>query len=73
MEGLVRRFSSPPYTGELADRLGEVYVPPGDYGMSTWVSLSGGQDWAFQLDGIIYRTGLVAIWSCNGPCGFVLT
>jgi len=36
----------------------EVYVPPGDYGMSTWVSLSGGQNWAFQLDGIIYRTGL---------------
>ncbi|KAH8904279.1 Rhamnogalacturonase A [Coniochaeta sp. PMI_546] len=36
---------------------GTVYVPPGDYGMSTWVSLSGGQNWAFQLDGIIYRTG----------------
>lgn len=34
-----------------------VYVPPGQYGMSTWVSLSGGQNWAFQLDGIIYRTG----------------
>ncbi|OWP07310.1 rhamnogalacturonan hydrolase [Marssonina coronariae] len=34
-----------------------VYVPPGDYGMSTWVSLSGGSAWALQLDGIIYRTG----------------
>lgn len=34
-----------------------VYVPPGDYGMSTWVTLSGGTAWAFQLDGIIYRTG----------------
>ena len=28
--------------------------------MSTWVSLSGGQNWAFQLDGIIYRTGYVS-------------
>ncbi|KAJ9151315.1 Rhamnogalacturonase A [Pleurostoma richardsiae] len=36
---------------------GIVYIPPGEYGMSTWVSLSGGQDWALQLDGIIYRTG----------------
>ncbi|KAL3421723.1 rhamnogalacturonase A precursor [Phlyctema vagabunda] len=36
---------------------GTVYVPPGDYGMSTWVTLSGGTAWAFQLDGIIYRTG----------------
>lgn len=36
---------------------GIVYVPPGEYGMSTWLQLSGGRDWAFQLDGIIYRTG----------------
>ncbi|RDL37055.1 Glycoside hydrolase family 28 protein [Venustampulla echinocandica] len=36
---------------------GTVYVPPGDYGMSTWVSMSGGTGWAFQLDGVIYRTG----------------
>ncbi|KAL1878126.1 hypothetical protein VTK73DRAFT_8006 [Phialemonium thermophilum] len=36
---------------------GTVYVPPGDYAMATWVSLSGGHGWAFQLDGIIYRTG----------------
>ncbi|KAK2627152.1 hypothetical protein QTJ16_003118 [Diplocarpon rosae] len=36
---------------------GTVYVPPGDYGMSTWVSLNGGSAWALQLDGIIYRTG----------------
>lgn len=34
---------------------GTVYVPPGDYGMSTWVALSGGTAWALQLDGIIYR------------------
>jgi hypothetical protein len=25
--------------------------------MKTWVTLSGGSAWAFQLDGIIYRTG----------------
>ncbi|CAK7227785.1 hypothetical protein SEUCBS140593_006693 [Sporothrix eucalyptigena] len=36
---------------------GIIYVPPGEYGMSTWVSLSGGSGWALQLDGIIYRTG----------------
>ncbi len=36
---------------------GTVYVPPGNYGMSTWVTLSGGNAWALQLDGIIYRTG----------------
>lgn len=36
---------------------GTVYVPPGDYGMSTWVLLNGGTAWALQLDGIIYRTG----------------
>lgn len=36
---------------------GTIYVPPGEYGMSTWVSLSGGQGWALQLDGVIYRTG----------------
>lgn len=36
---------------------GTVYVPPGEYGMSTWVTLSGGKSWALQLDGIIYRTG----------------
>lgn len=47
----------------------KVYVPPGDYGMSTWVSLSGGQNWAFQLDGIIYRTGLAVIWGPKGKLG----
>ncbi|KAM0155045.1 hypothetical protein ACHAQE_006947 [Botrytis cinerea] len=36
---------------------GTVYVPPGDYGMSTWITLSGGSAWALKLDGIIYRTG----------------
>jgi rhamnogalacturonan hydrolase len=25
--------------------------------MSTWVTLSGGSAWAFQLDGVIYRVG----------------
>lgn len=24
--------------------------------MQTWVNLSGGTKWAFQLDGVIYRT-----------------
>ncbi|OJJ48148.1 hypothetical protein ASPZODRAFT_1529553 [Penicilliopsis zonata CBS 506.65] len=36
---------------------GVVYIPPGSYAMSTWVDLSGGNAWALQMDGIIYRTG----------------
>ncbi|KAE8144223.1 RGase A [Aspergillus avenaceus] len=36
---------------------GVVYIPPGDYAMSTWLKLSGGKASAIQLDGIIYRTG----------------
>ncbi|EYE94172.1 putative extracellular rhamnogalacturonase [Aspergillus ruber CBS 135680] len=36
---------------------GVVYIPPGDYAMESWVTLSGGKGWALQLDGVIYRTG----------------
>ncbi|KAL1302987.1 hypothetical protein AAFC00_003303 [Neodothiora populina] len=36
---------------------GVVVVPAGDYAMSTWATLSGGSNWALQLDGTIYRTG----------------
>jgi len=36
---------------------GTVYIPPGDYGMSTWVSLMHGYRTAIQLDGTIYRNG----------------
>ncbi|KAL1970633.1 hypothetical protein VTN77DRAFT_4277 [Rasamsonia byssochlamydoides] len=36
---------------------GVVYIPPGNYALATWVTLSGGTTWALQLDGIIYRTG----------------
>ncbi|OCL02402.1 glycoside hydrolase family 28 protein [Glonium stellatum] len=36
---------------------GVVYIPSGEYAMSTWQTLSGGASWALQLDGIIYRTG----------------
>ncbi|KAI9363484.1 rhamnogalacturonase [Zopfochytrium polystomum] len=34
-----------------------LYVPPGNYNMSTWATLNNGNNWAFQLDGIITRTG----------------
>ncbi|KAE8445116.1 hypothetical protein EG329_013718 [Mollisiaceae sp. DMI_Dod_QoI] len=49
----------PPLTSAFAacKNGGTVYVPPGDYGMSTWVSLTGGKSWALQLDGVIYRVG----------------
>ncbi|KAF8320340.1 rhamnogalacturonase [Clavulina sp. PMI_390] len=33
-----------------------LYVPAGSYNMETWVNLSGGTKWAFQLDGFITRT-----------------
>lgn len=36
---------------------GEVLVPEGDYGLSTWVSLSGGQGVSLNIEGTIYRTG----------------
>lgn len=36
---------------------GVVVVPEGDFALSTWVTLSGGEAWALQLDGTIYRTG----------------
>ncbi|KAI9372121.1 RGase A [Aspergillus egyptiacus] len=36
---------------------GLVYIPPGDYAMETWVTLSSGSACAIQLDGVIYRTG----------------
>jgi len=34
-----------------------IYIPPGNYVQATWVTLSGGSHYAFQLDGIITRTG----------------
>ncbi|KAF4998786.1 hypothetical protein FDECE_11714 [Fusarium decemcellulare] len=36
---------------------GEVYVPEGDYGLSTWLKLSSKSPMSFRLDGIIYRIG----------------
>ncbi|PMD27831.1 glycoside hydrolase family 28 protein [Hyaloscypha hepaticicola] len=36
---------------------GEVYIPAGDYGMATWVTITGGTGVSINLDGIIYRTG----------------
>jgi rhamnogalacturonan hydrolase len=36
---------------------GEVYIPAGSYGMSTWVTLTGGTGVSIRLDGVIYRTG----------------
>ncbi|KAH7126106.1 pectin lyase fold/virulence factor [Dactylonectria macrodidyma] len=35
---------------------GEVYIPEGDYGLSTWLKLSG-DAMSFRLDGTIYRIG----------------
>ena len=36
---------------------GVVVIPSGNYALANWVTLSGGNAWALQLDGIITRTG----------------
>lgn len=36
---------------------GEVLIPAGDYGLSTWATLSGGTGVSINLEGTIYRTG----------------
>ncbi|KAK5137809.1 hypothetical protein LTR08_007381 [Meristemomyces frigidus] len=36
---------------------GVVVIPSGNYALSTWVTLSGGNKWGLQLDGTILRTG----------------
>ena len=36
---------------------GVVQIPAGNYALGSWVSLSGGNAWALQLDGLITRTG----------------
>ena len=36
---------------------GIVIVPSGSYALQNWVTFSGGNGWAFQLDGVITRTG----------------
>lgn len=39
---------------------GQVYIPPGEYGLGTWVSLTRGSAVSINIDGIIYRTGYAA-------------
>ena len=36
---------------------GVVVIPQGNYALASWVTMSGGNAWAIQLDGIISRTG----------------
>lgn len=36
---------------------GLIVIPPGEYGLSTWVNFHGGSGWALQWDGTIHRTG----------------
>lgn len=36
---------------------GEVYIPAGNYGMATWVTLNKGTAVSINLVGTIYRTG----------------
>ncbi|KAI1317826.1 pectin lyase fold/virulence factor [Xylariaceae sp. FL0255] len=39
---------------------GEIYIPPGSYGLSTFVTLTGGTHVSINLEGTIYRTGSTA-------------
>jgi rhamnogalacturonan hydrolase len=34
---------------------GQVYIPPGSYGLSSWVTLNGGTHVSINLEGQIYR------------------
>ncbi|KAI0129164.1 pectin lyase fold/virulence factor [Xylariales sp. AK1849] len=36
---------------------GQVYIPEGDYGLSTWLTLASGTGVSINLEGIIYRVG----------------
>lgn len=36
---------------------GQVLIPEGDYGLSTWVTLKDGQGVSINIEGTIYRTG----------------
>ncbi|ETS76288.1 rhamnogalacturonase B [Pestalotiopsis fici W106-1] len=36
---------------------GQVYIPEGDYGMATWVTLKSGTGVSINIEGTIYRTG----------------
>ncbi|KAF2999976.1 hypothetical protein E8E14_006510 [Neopestalotiopsis sp. 37M] len=36
---------------------GQVYIPEGDYGMATWVTLKNGAGVSINIEGTIYRTG----------------
>ncbi|KAL9083001.1 MAG: hypothetical protein Q9165_008697 [Trypethelium subeluteriae] len=36
---------------------GLVVIPSGNYALANWVTLSGGNAWALQWDGVVYRTG----------------
>jgi rhamnogalacturonan hydrolase len=37
----------------------KVYIPSGSYGLSTWITLTGGSAISINLEGTIYRTGYV--------------
>ncbi|KAG5930376.1 hypothetical protein E4U42_001621 [Claviceps africana] len=36
---------------------GEVYIPAGEYGLGTWVSLANGKHIALNIEGTVFRTG----------------
>ncbi|ORY58759.1 pectin lyase fold/virulence factor [Pseudomassariella vexata] len=36
---------------------GQVYIPEGDYGLSTWLTLKNGANNSFNLEGTLYRVG----------------
>lgn len=36
---------------------GQVYIPTGDYGLATWVTLKSGSGVSINIEGTIYRTG----------------
>lgn len=52
-------WASNSFTGDWGSlvNVNKVYIPAGSYGMSTQVTLSGGDATGIRIDGQIYRTG----------------
>jgi rhamnogalacturonan hydrolase len=34
---------------------GQIYIPPGDYGLATWLDVSGGRGMSVNLEGVFHR------------------
>lgn len=58
---LAAKVSPPPHVGRLNFRVcrltSTVYIPAGDYGLATWLTLKHGNAVSINIEGTIHRTG----------------